>query len=240
MAEEAEKDAQQNLVKEPWQLKEALVVIPFLASALALTWEVGFFLRIKGGAFGLFTISEHITFSLQALPIALMMASAAVGMMFQIDLMNRFIRHSRYENLMLVSAIVVLIALNVYLFIYSPSVAILAMDALGLASVLAIKLSRFLFKKPIVISVLGLFSLFVVTFALGIDSARNELKSKRPLNKIELGEKDKLAPREVHVRILRTGERGVLCYDPATQQFSLLPWDNVRKIEWAISQLAEP
>jgi hypothetical protein len=54
-----------------WSLKDALIVIPFLASALALTWEVGYFARIKGGAFGLFSIAEHLTFALQALPIAL-------------------------------------------------------------------------------------------------------------------------------------------------------------------------
>jgi hypothetical protein len=34
-------------VNEPWQIKEALIVIPFLASALALTWEIGFFARIR-------------------------------------------------------------------------------------------------------------------------------------------------------------------------------------------------
>src|SRR3979409_2359319 len=57
-----------------WAIKDALIVIPFLASAVALTWEVGFFLTIKGSAFGLFTISEHITFALQALPLAMLAA----------------------------------------------------------------------------------------------------------------------------------------------------------------------
>jgi hypothetical protein len=64
-----------------WSLKDALIVIPFLASALALTWEVGYFTRIKGGAFGLFSIAEHLTFALQALPIALAVTTAgAIGL----------------------------------------------------------------------------------------------------------------------------------------------------------------
>jgi hypothetical protein len=61
-----------------WSLKDALIAIPFLASALALTSEVGYFIPIKGGAFGLFSIAEHLTFALQALPIALLVTSAGL------------------------------------------------------------------------------------------------------------------------------------------------------------------
>src|SRR5260370_28217156 len=61
-----------------WSFKDGLVIIPFFASGLALTWEVGFFLRIKGGAFGLFSVSEHITFALQALPAALALAALII------------------------------------------------------------------------------------------------------------------------------------------------------------------
>jgi hypothetical protein len=61
-----------------WSLKDALIVIPFLASALALTWEVGYFARIGGGAFGLFSIAEHLTFALQALPIAMVLSTVTV------------------------------------------------------------------------------------------------------------------------------------------------------------------
>jgi hypothetical protein len=61
-----------------WTLKDGLVVVPFLASGLAMTWEVGFFLRIKGGAFGLFSVAEHVTFALQALPVALALTSLII------------------------------------------------------------------------------------------------------------------------------------------------------------------
>src|SRR5471030_1842171 len=59
-----------------------VISVPFLASALALTWEIGFFARIRGGSFGLFTLAEHLTFALQALPLALAVTSvAAMGLM---------------------------------------------------------------------------------------------------------------------------------------------------------------
>jgi hypothetical protein len=62
---------------ERWSVKEGLVLIPVLSSALALTWEVGYFLRIGGGSFGLFSLAEHITFAVQGLPVAIAVATLA-------------------------------------------------------------------------------------------------------------------------------------------------------------------
>jgi hypothetical protein len=77
---------------EPWSVKDGLIAIPFLASALALTWEVGFFVRVKAGAFGIFSISEHLTFALQALPVAFFAATLLIGGALQIDLMERYLK----------------------------------------------------------------------------------------------------------------------------------------------------
>jgi len=53
-----EEDIKQSKSPEPsaekWALKDGLIAIPFIASALALTWEVGFFLRIKGRGIWIF------------------------------------------------------------------------------------------------------------------------------------------------------------------------------------------
>src|SRR4051794_17340419 len=62
-------------------LKDALVVIPLLASSLAITWEVGYFSRLGGGSFALFSLTEHIAFAVQALPLAIAVAlMGALGM----------------------------------------------------------------------------------------------------------------------------------------------------------------
>ncbi len=81
----------------------------------------------------------------------------------------------------------------------------------------------------------GLLCVFVLALGLGIDKAQALIISTRPLNIIKMGEKGKETETEIKVRILRAGERGVLYFDPATQSFGLLPWDYVKRIDWAIS-----
>jgi di/tricarboxylate transporter len=190
--EKAEKVEARKL-EEPWQIKEGLIIVPFLASALALTWEVGFFLRIKGSAFGLFTLSEHLTFALQALPLALLAAIGVVGGAVQSSLMDRFISRDWLRGsggrlvLAVVSLMMVGVAVHTYFYSRSALLIAMALFALALAAVgtLApiLKQRRFLFLLMVVV---GLFS---CTFCVGIDSARNELRSARPLNRIKVGEK---------------------------------------------------
>ena len=84
---------------------------------------------------------------------------------------------------------------------------------------------------------LGLTIGFGLAFGFGIDIARYELWSELPLNKITIGEKGKDAETEVAARIIRSGERGVLYYDPKLGQFGLVPWDSIKRIEWARSPL---
>jgi hypothetical protein len=74
-----EKSDVSDRANEQWSLKDGLVAIPILASALALTWEVGYFSRIAGGSFGLFSLAEHITFAIQALPFALTLTTMFVA-----------------------------------------------------------------------------------------------------------------------------------------------------------------
>ena len=58
--------------------KDALVALPFMGSAIAMSWEVGTFIPISGvggGTFGLFSLSEHLSFAIEALPIGLVFAA---------------------------------------------------------------------------------------------------------------------------------------------------------------------
>jgi lysylphosphatidylglycerol synthetase-like protein (DUF2156 family) len=53
-----------------WQLKDTVVAVPLVASALAITRQVGAMSSL--GGFALFTVSEHLLWALGALPMALM------------------------------------------------------------------------------------------------------------------------------------------------------------------------
>src|SRR5580704_15870462 len=59
-------------------IKDGLVALPFVGSAIAMSWEVGSFIPISGiggGTFGLFSLSEHLSFAMEALPIGLVIAA---------------------------------------------------------------------------------------------------------------------------------------------------------------------
>jgi hypothetical protein len=228
-----------------WALKDAMVAIPFLASGLALTWEVGFFLRIKGSAFGLFSITEHITFALQALPFAMVAAVIFVGCavyyeVFSItvgpNLRRMPIEQINALNRRWLAAVVVVCILCAVGSRFMPfrSVTILVACALYASIYGLVVLTPTVLSRKMTTTIAMLFSMFIFTFAVGIDIAQNELESDRPLNVIETGRG------YFSVRILRTGDKGVLYFDPKKESFGLLRWDDVKSIDWSISQLLKP
>jgi hypothetical protein len=52
--------------------RDSVIVIPVLGSAMAVSYDVGFFLGIDINYFTFFSLAEHIVFALQALPFALL------------------------------------------------------------------------------------------------------------------------------------------------------------------------
>jgi hypothetical protein len=233
--------AEEEAIAE-WSLKDALIVIPFLASALALAWEVGYFVRIGGGAFGLFSIVEHLTFALQALPIALIVTVPSVVGLAGVNLWKSLaIRGSRatrkIDNLNRYG-VLDLLAVGAGLFAVwylAGDLLLILILILGFVPYLLIlNAPSWLLTHPLIVCA-GVLTAFFGALTVGSVSARSSIQSSLPLNSIKAGEKGKDIETEIKVRILRTGERGVLYFDPATQTFGLLPWDYVRRIDWAIS-----
>ena len=60
---------------------------------------------------------------------------------------------------------------------------------------------------------------------------------RRTPSAIKIGEKGKEKELEINVRILRSGERGLLYFDPISRRFGLLPWDSIKQIDWAINSM---
>jgi len=56
----------------PWNEKH-LAYVTLFATAIAITYDVGYFYAIKSSFFTLFSLSEHIVFALQALPLAFLL-----------------------------------------------------------------------------------------------------------------------------------------------------------------------
>jgi hypothetical protein len=226
---------------EPWSLKDGLVAIPSLASALALSWEVGYFLKIGGGSFGLFSLVEHITFAVQALPFALFLTTLAVVTVFTRLFVGTAPSLTRRMSSFFLSG-----AFTGALFKLVLELSGLRMDVgLVIISILAgvplfliLTVPRELLKSWIVIS-LSLLLTFVLALAIGVETARVQITNTQTSSIIRAGEKGKEAETEIEikVRILRTGERGVLYFDPAARNFGLLPWVSVKRIDWVLSPL---
>jgi hypothetical protein len=234
-----------------WSLKDALIAIPFLASALALTWEVGYFIRIRGGAFGLFSIPEHLTFALQALPLALLVTSMSMLALVRDSITTslgsgspRLIRVERvlhrYRNITLGISVVGAALFCTWYFLDSLDFGlILLTSATFLPYWIVNFVPRRLLLNPLIIYS-GVLVVFFAALAVGFDSARLQIRSPAPLNSIKVGEKGKDVETELNVRVVRTGERGVLYFDPVSQTFGFLPWDYVKRVDWAISPLLPP
>jgi hypothetical protein len=232
-----------------WSLKDGLIIVPFLASGLALTWEVGFFLRIKGGAFGLFSIAEHVTYALQALPIALNLVTLMI-MGSNLKDIHRLLVDAVFGSspsrkfefpLRLFWSAAFLITVIVVFFlgwfrIIDVSAGHMIFRAGGIAAafimVWLVNVSR-----SWVIMCLGILLAFILAFGIGVESAQNEIVSSRPLSVIKVGEKGSSESSKMSVRVMRTGERGVLYFDPADRSFGLLPWEVIKRMDWGISPI---
>jgi hypothetical protein len=224
---------------ELWSLKDVLVAIPFVASTLALTWEVGYFLKIGGGSFGLFSLTEHITFAIQALPFALGLTTFAVVMWF--------VKMKMGPSLSIKKRGITLFVIGALTGAFMTVHYAVAPDRVDVGEAILIIMTAIPFSLVIVVSrqqltswiaiCLGSSAAFVLAYAFGVQSARSQIFSTRSLNIIKISEKGKDAEREIKARIMRTGERGVLYFDPATQSFSLMPWESVKRIDWAINPL---
>jgi len=227
-----------------FSIKDVVVAVPIVASALAITWEVGFFGRIRGGSFGFFSVAEHLNFALQALPIALFITALGATALVrdhifellpsQSDLMQRIrvtFRNTAGKSLLLS---IVGGTLAVWYFASLDLIIVVLILATG-GPYVWVRILPVEMQRSVLIQSMVALTIFLCAMFVGFETAREQIKSRLPLNVIKIGEKGKEADTEIKVRILRTGERGVLYYDPGTQTFGLVSWDIVKRIDWSIS-----
>ena len=217
-------------------LKDALVVIPLLASSLAITWEVGYFSRLGGGSFALFSLTEHIAFAVQVLPLAIAVAMmGALGVSagnFKITghalrvLNQRGLRVS----LFLLTTIIGFAAGAFVMDRDAPSTAISSLALVPFAYAILVP-HQYISRSTNAIG--AALCVSIVAYGLGYLQANAAIKSKSGLSRLTVGEKSKEAKSNIEVRLLRTGERGILFFDPQGGKLGFLSWDQVRRLDWS-------
>jgi len=215
--------------------KDAAIFFPIVGSAIAMCWELGSFLPIGGHSFEQFSLTEHILFALPALPPALFFALGCItGILWKITdekALKRTAAGVGSFSWRIQTPIYLCIAIIFFCAFYLDYIAL----AVGALILLAVD-SLVTFRKPppdealsfmVVLLVLGTLGAgMALAYTLGADVTRHTLNSIDGLSRITLDHEIKT------VRVIRTGDRGTLIYEPKPQTFVFLAKDAVKEIDW--------
>jgi hypothetical protein len=230
-------------------LKTLTVIGPLFASALAVLYDVGFFAGINIDFFTFFTLSEHLLFALQAIPLAAFTAYSAGGFFLgswigakntdtllaklqaEPDLekrqalaapyLARVSRFDRWRSKIVICAFAMAgISLGVGSYVSAFATAVTAILIMLKKDWTDLqKLDR----KAVAFGA-SLFIL-VLAFLTGYERAGHILKTKIASENILID--DKITP----ARIIRSGERGVLFLSIDTKKLRFIRWDAIKQIE---------
>ncbi|MCP3408815.1 hypothetical protein [Bradyrhizobium sp. CCGB01] len=210
---------------EQWSSKDLVVAIPLVGTAIAISYDVGYFYGVDIAFFTLFSIAEHIVFALQAAPVALGLAvllMLTVRSKLDVVAGQKIAALGRKSNIWVNLTVLAISGITVGLGIYYR----LAGMAAGMLIGAFLTLTRFIpFEQRTVYSVSAIL-VIVSAFAMGHDNARAHLLSGEITHTIQT-EKELAA---MSVKIIRSGERGVLFYEPKTKQLGLVRWDAVKRL----------
>ncbi|UFX41829.1 hypothetical protein HAP47_0021225 [Bradyrhizobium sp. 41S5] len=209
---------------ETIQLKDLMLIVPFMASTIAITWEVGRLLPF--GGFRLFSISDHLLSALSSLPIALYLCATAPLVTYFLH--RAATKAKRKKPVFAVFAITSLILIIAGVF-FMPwfKVTIVLMEAFVVVA-LAQFLWPFLPQRALPVAAFGSAVLF--TFALAYESSLVVIREGKTVATITTVA---LKSGTVEAIVLMTGERGILLFDPTTDRISFLKADEMQKLDWS-------
>jgi len=221
--------------------KEMLVFIPLVGTVIAISFDVGYFSGIDINFFTLFSLTEHVVFALEASPFAL---AAAVAVTLAVKLrvgetlieklsksksdekliekLSKSKSRSKIEIVVLVTLMVAglaIIALSFYLthFFWMVFVALLA------GGVVSWVKHRTL-PKATLYSIVGVL-VITAAFVWGYDIAADYTTNNKVVHHSIQFEN------ETHeVNLIRSGDRGVLYYEPTSAQVVFVRWETVKKL----------
>jgi hypothetical protein len=201
--------------------KEALITIPLIGSALAFTFDIGYFWGIDINLFTLFSVTEHVLFAMEALPLAVTFA-AIVTFLFGsspgkkvLGLISPSPKMTWVDWLIFAT-----IPIPLVVAIWVGSAAMFAAFAAGICTGILHKSSP---SRNTVILCVG-FMVFFVAWAIGFDLGRQYLRSENVKHSIQVDSQ------VLSVKIIRSGDKGVLYYEPKEKELAFVRWEAIKKI----------
>jgi hypothetical protein len=214
--------------KAELSLDKVIGAIPVLGVLCAVSYDTGFFWMLGQGYYALFSLTEHINFATQAIPAAIVtIGTLLTGVIFFANTASTDMLHKRAKRVGLaIVALLAIILLGDAIVTRSYGLLLLSIVVLFAAAVLLWSLtpSNMNFLLPIVGSALLLF----LSFVTGAELADRHLKSPAVVHSLRLTDGNSKGG-----RIVRTGDRGVLFWDPSRRRLHLHKWESVQSIEGA-------
>jgi hypothetical protein len=220
-------------------LRDYLIFAPLIGGALAVVYDVGFFYELHSGFFTIFSLSEHIAFAIQAIPIAILLLVVgtieASLLWFLLEWARprsndpkstperraRRVMVRRVMGTVSTTALVIMIGYAFFTGRYLVATAS-AVTLFTLLPFLYLR-SRDLLKLTLLLSTIV--AIFCTSFSFGVIGADSILEGRAALSLVRTaggGLTDGI--------FVRTGERGVLLYLLGDKKFQVIPWNDIKDI----------
>lgn len=210
------------------------VVAPLLASAAAIAFDVGYFWGVDINYFTVFSLSEHLTFSFEALPVALFVAMASllglvIGMRAptQIVKFDEGKKHLKSINLLYKYLPELLILCIVIYSFYLEYWEIAIAGVVALGEMILFDLVRDLRRDITALTLAWALLALVFSLLIGHLLARNYIALDSTRELYVVGREN---GSNMTVRLIRSGERGILVFDPKERQLQFVLWKTVTLI----------
>jgi hypothetical protein len=193
-----------------------LVLLPMIAGSVAVSYEVGFFSGIGMNYFYVFSLSEHLTFALADLPMAL---GIALVTLFSITWAGQ------YPTITLSLPLAFIFACGTIIAYYRP------FDNLAFPALLFVCIGGvggLLASKKNVSPNHILFFVFVCVISVSLITG--QAISAVLLGRAKSAYIIQMDNGEVRGLILRTGTNGVLIHELKASETRLIPWTRIRLI----------
>jgi hypothetical protein len=170
--------------------------------------------------FSVFSFTEHIVFSLQAIPFAFFFGVAILCLVFIHNAALRTTSSRRHTRLLIAEGVLAICAAPI-LHVYSPDSLALAVLFIGIGCLLL--LYRPFTAKPVLATYVGV-SIAATAFVAGYEQALSEAFEKFQTDTVQMENES------IKGRIIRSGENRLMFFDFHKKLITILQWDDVKRI----------
>jgi hypothetical protein len=208
------------------EIKTLIVAVPLAASMIAMTYNVGYFSGIDIKVFSLFSLTEHIVFAIEALPLAfglmfgsfVSIASLSMPKGKNTTVIGRWLIQRKVVGLafsLLLLGVIAYLINSIHWFVIS---------GLVFVAIFMYESLRKRFSANIAI-LFGAVIVFTVIFIIGYDQGARLLRSRLETHFLQV-DGTTLAG-----RLVRGGEKGILFVRADSKELLFVRWDNIKSLK---------